>query len=184
MHGSKAENIYHGQSTEFKTLIQENQKRHNTLFNEVICLVDVHSKKVRSYNMSRIKSKNTKPEEIVRKYLFKAGLRYRKNVKALPGSPDIVLAKHKTVIFVNGCFWHVHECCRFFVWPSTNKIFWKNKLSKNVMRDKENYQQLISIGWKVIVVWECELKKDKPGRLDALYKEIVGSNTTEHLNNS
>ena len=98
--------------------------------------MDVHDKKTRSYNMSQIKSKDTKPEEIVRKYLFKQGFRYRKNDKRLPGKPDIVLPKYKTVIFVNGCFWHEHEGCRYFVWPKSNTEFWKDKISKTVERDK------------------------------------------------
>ena len=94
--------------------------------------MDVHDKKTRSYNMSRIKGKNTKPEEIVRKYLFSKGFRYRKNDKRLPGTPDIVLPKYKTVIFVNGCFWHGHEGCKYFVWPKNNADFWKKKLEDNI----------------------------------------------------
>ena len=120
--------------------------------------MDNHTKEVRSYNMSQIKSKNTKPEEIVRKFLFSKGFRYRKNLKDLPGSPDIVLPKYKTVIFVNGCFWHHHEC-RYFVWPSSNKEYWFNKINRNVERDKNNYNLLEKLGWKVILIWECELKK-------------------------
>lgn len=118
--------------------------------------MDNHSPKVRSYNMSRIRSVNTKPEEIVRKFLFKEGFRYRKNVNKLPGSPDIVLAKYKTVIFVNGCFWHKHDCPKF-VWPKTNINYWSSKILKNVERDKINYQKLQELGWNVIIVWECEL---------------------------
>lgn len=118
--------------------------------------MDNHSPKVRSYNMSRIRSVNTKPEEIVRKFLFKEGFRYRKNVNKLPGSPDIVLVKYKTVIFVNGCFWHKHDCPKF-VWPKTNINYWSSKILKNVERDKINYQKLQELGWNVIIVWECEL---------------------------
>lgn len=121
--------------------------------------MDVHDKKTRSYNMSRIKGKNTKPEELVRKYLFSQGFRYRKNDKRLPGSPDIVLPKYKTVIFVNGCFWHGHEGCKHFVWPKSNEEFWKNKIETNIARDKKKTQVLEELGWRVIVVWECELKK-------------------------
>ena len=99
--------------------------------------MDVHDKKTRSYNMSRIKGKNTKPEELVRKYLFSQGFRYRKNDKKLPGSPDIVLPKYKTVIFVNGCFWHGHKGCKHFVWPKSNEAFWKNKIETNIARDKK-----------------------------------------------
>ena len=111
--------------------------------------------------MSKIKGKNTKPEEIVRKYLFSKGFRYRKNDRRLPGSPDIVLPKYKTVIFVNGCFWHKHEGCKYFVWPKDNAEFWKNKILANVMRDGQKQQQLESQGWKVITIWECELKNDR-----------------------
>lgn len=122
--------------------------------------MDVHDKKTRSYNMSRIKGKNTKPEEIVRKYLFSKGFRYRKNDKKLPGTPDIVLPKYKTVIFVNGCFWHGHKDCRYFVIPKTNTDFWLNKINTNIERDKHKQEALKELGWNVIVVWECELKKN------------------------
>lgn len=121
--------------------------------------MDVHDKKTRSYNMSQIKGKNTKPEELVRKYLFSQGFRYRKNDRQLPGSPDIVLPKYKTVIFINGCFWHGHEGCKHFVWPKSNEEFWKNKIQTNISRDKKKITALESLGWNVIVVWECELKK-------------------------
>jgi DNA mismatch endonuclease (patch repair protein) len=120
-----------------------------------------HSKEVRSYNMSRIRSTNTKPEEMVRKCLFAHGFRYRKNVKKLPGCPDIVLTKYRTVVLVNGCFWHMHEGCSKFVLPQTNITYWQSKLLKNRERDVENKNELEADGWKVITVWECELKKDK-----------------------
>lgn len=109
--------------------------------------------------MSHIRSTNTKPEEKVRKYLFSKGFRYRKNVKTLPGKPDIVLPKYHTVIFVNGCFWHKHDCPRF-VWPSSNEEYWIPKINGNVERDRKNYQLLQKMGWNVLVVWECELKKE------------------------
>ena len=121
-------------------------------------MADNHSKAVRSKNMSHIRSKDTKPEITVRKYLFAKGFRYRKNVKELPGCPDIVLPKYRTVIIVNGCFWHKHDCSRF-VWPSSNTDYWRSKIEKNVERDKENKEQLNKNGWKVLVVWECQLKK-------------------------
>ena len=124
-------------------------------------MTDVHSPETRSYNMSQIKGKDTKPEELVRKYLFSKGFRYRKNDKKLPGRPDIVLPKYKTVIFVNGCFWHKHEGCKYFVWPKNNADFWKQKIIGNVRRDEKNYQRLLQMGWKIITVWECELKPDK-----------------------
>ena len=121
-------------------------------------MADVHSPETRSYNMSRIRGKNTKPEELVRKYLFAQGFRYRKNDARLPGKPDIVLPKYKTVIFVNGCFWHAHEGCRYFVWPKNNAEFWKKKIDGNIERDAKNQRLLTELGWRVIVVWECELK--------------------------
>ena len=124
-------------------------------------MADVHSPETRSYNMSRIKGKNTKPEERVRKYLFSHGFRYRKNVYNLPGKPDIVLPKYKTCIFVNGCFWHKHEGCKYFVWPKNNADFWKKKINGNADRDLRQQQELQTLGWKVIVVWECELKSEK-----------------------
>lgn len=123
--------------------------------------MDVHSKEKRSFNMSRIRGKNTKPEEVVAKYLFSQGFRYRRNVRNLPGTPDIVMKKYKTVIFVNGCFWHAHEGCKYFVLPDNNKEFWKEKLFRNRERDSEKKIQLEKLGWKVITIWECELKKDK-----------------------
>lgn len=121
-------------------------------------MADNHTKEVRSKNMSHIRSTNTKPEESVRKYLFSKGFRYRKNVRNLPGCPDIVLAKYKTVIFVNGCFWHKHDCPRF-VWPSSNMEYWIPKIERNVERDKANQAKLKTVGWNVIIIWECELKK-------------------------
>lgn len=121
-------------------------------------MADVHTPEQRSYNMSRIRNKNTKPEELVRKYLFSQGFRYRKNDSKLPGKPDVVLPKYKTVIFVNGCFWHGHDGCRYFVWPKNNAEFWRKKITGNIARDKRTYQQLNAMGWRVIVFWECQLK--------------------------
>lgn len=123
--------------------------------------MDVHDKETRSYNMSCIKGKNTRPEEIVRKYLFSQGFRYRKNDKRLPGTPDIVLPKYKTAIFVNGCFWHGHDGCRYFVIPKTNTEFWTKKIETNRNRDIRKINDIQILGWKVIVVWECQLKKEK-----------------------
>ena len=125
--------------------------------------------------MSHIHSSNTKPEEQVRKYLFANGFRYRKNVRQLPGKPDIVLRKYKTVIFVNGCFWHKHDCPRF-VWPSTNGEYWRPKIERNAARDKENYETLAQMGWNVITVWECELKKQAfPTTMQKLVNQIKQS---------
>ena len=127
-------------------------------------MADVHDPETRSYNMSRIKGTDTKPEEIVRKYLFSRGFRYRKNDKRYPGKPDIVLPKYKTVIFINGCFWHKHEGCKYFKWPKTNAEFWVNKIEGNVERDKRNYSDLKKQGWRVLVIWECDLRKPIIGR--------------------
>lgn len=136
--------------------------------------MDVHNKEIRSYNMSRIKGKKTKPEEVVAKYLFVNGFRYRRNVKGLPGTPDIVLKKYRTVIFVNGCFWHCHEGCKWFVLPETNAEFWKKKFDCNRERDKQNYKKLQDDGWNVIIVWECEIRhSDRKMRLETLVEEIT-----------
>lgn len=121
-------------------------------------MADTKTPAERSENMSRIHSINTKPEEIVRKYLFSHGFRYRKNDKRYPGKPDIVLPKHHTIIFVNGCFWHMHGCSRSRL-PRSNQEYWRPKIERNIQRDAENQQKLEADGWKVIVVWECELKK-------------------------
>lgn len=123
--------------------------------------MDVHSKETRSYNMSRVKGKNTKPELLVRKYLFSLGFRYRINDKRLPGNPDIVLPRFKTVIFVNGCFWHGHKGCKYFVVPKTRTDWWLNKINNNQLNDSKNHATLTQQGWQVIIVWECELKPDK-----------------------
>lgn len=121
--------------------------------------MDVHDKETRSYNMSCIKGKGTKPEELVRKYLFAQGFRYRKNDNRLLGTPDVVLPKYKTVIFVNGCFWHGHDRCKYFSWPQNNADFWKRKIETNILRDRKKIERLEKQGWIVIVIWECELKK-------------------------
>lgn len=113
----------------------------------------------RSQNMARVKSKNTKPEVFLRKLLWHKGFRYRLNYKELPGSPDLYIPKYRVAIFVNGCFWHMHENCRYSSIPKSNYEFWKNKLEGNVERDKKNYAQLESMGIKVIVVWGCEIKR-------------------------
>ena len=139
-------------------------------------MADNHTKEIRSMNMSHIRSTNSKPEEIVRKYLFSKGFRYRKNVKKLPGCPDIVLTKYQTVIFVNGYFWHKHDCPRF-VWPSSNQAYWRPKILRNVERDQLSRQELEALGWKVIAVWECELKKKvRDTRLAELEAEIKNQN--------
>ena len=118
--------------------------------------MDIWSKKKRSAVMAKIKGKDTKPEWIVRRYLFSRGYRYRKNVKGLPGTPDIVLRKYGIVIFIHGCFWHGHEVDGTM--PKTNREFWKNKIEGNKLRDKRNKEKLRKMGWSVITVWECQLK--------------------------
>lgn len=121
-------------------------------------MADVHDKATRSYNMSRIKNKNTKPEILVRKFLFANGFRYRINDKKLPGKPDIVLPKYKTVIFVNGCFWHGHENCKYFKLPATRTEWWKEKIEGNIKNDTIKHSLLREAGYKVMVIWECEIK--------------------------
>ena len=111
----------------------------------------------RSRNMSAIKSKNTKPEIAVRKLLHSMGYRFRLHRKDLPGSPDIVLPKYKTVIFVHGCFWHRHENCKYASTPKTRKEFWENKFKLNLRRDSEVQEKIKSIGWQSVVIWECEI---------------------------
>ena len=144
-------------------------------------MADVLTPEQRRYNMSRIRSQNTKPEELVRKYLFSQGFRYRKNDARLPGKPDIVLPKYKTVIFVNGCFWHGHNGCRYFIWPKSNEEFWKNKIESNISRDDMNFNLLRQLGWNVIIIWECELKKAVRqktfGELVDSLKSQIGTNT-------
>lgn len=132
--------------------------------------MDVHDKATRSYNMSRIKGKDTKPEIIVRKYLHAQGFRYRLHVKDLPGKPDIVLPKYKTVIFVHGCFWHGHEGCRYYVVPKTRTEWWLSKINGNIENDLKKEQALQEAGWKVIRIWECDLKSDKK---EKTLKELI-----------
>lgn len=132
-------------------------------------MADIKTKESRSYNMSRISGKDTKPEELVRKYLFSKGFRYRKNVRQLPGTPDLVLPKYRTVIFVNGCFWHGHEGCKYFVWPKSNAEFWRQKIKTNISRDRRKEAQLRDMGWNVMIVWECELR---PPKREATLEEL------------
>ena len=138
-------------------------------------MTDTKTAAERSENMSKIHSSNTKPEEIVRKFLFRHGFRYRKNDKRYPGKPDIVLPQYRTVIFVNGCFWHMHGCSRSRM-PHSNLQYWEPKLHRNCKRDIENKAKLEAAGWKVLVVWECELKKNLiQERLSRLCDEIKSS---------
>ena len=133
-------------------------------------MADNHSKEVRSMNMSHIRSKDTKPEIIVRSFLHRNGFRFRKNDKRYPGKTDVVLPKYKTVIYINGCFWHMHDCKKF-VLPKSNIDYWTNKLLNNKKRDQRYYQQMKEKNWNVIVIWECEINE---GRLELLIKEIKG----------
>lgn len=119
---------------------------------------DVHDKATRSFNMSQIKAKNTKPEMLVRRFLHAQGFRYKLHDKTLPGKPDLVLPKYRAVIFVHGCFWHGHEGCRYFVVPKTRTDWWVNKIVTNTTNDKAAIEALQQAGWKIIVIWECELK--------------------------
>ena len=122
--------------------------------------------------MSHIPSKNTKPEDKVCKYLFRQGFRYRKNVANLPGKPDIVLAKYRTVVFVNGCFWHRHVGCKYASIPKTNTEFWLNKFEYNAENDRKHTEELEKDGWNVIVIWECELKKSFDETMAYLCEQI------------
>ena len=140
--------------------------------------MDNRSKESRSKNMSHIPSKDTRPEETIRKYLFSKGFRYRKNVSSLPGKPDIVLPKYKTIIFVHGCFWHQHEGCKKALPPKSNVSFWLEKFRKNKERDRKVIRTLQESGWKVIVVWQCEIPKIKnnPEIIKKLISEGVDEN--------
>ena len=128
--------------------------------------------------MSNIRGKDTKPEMIVRKYLFSKGLRYRIHVRSLPGNPDIVLPKYRTVIFINGCFWHGHEGCKYYRLPKSNVEFWEAKISRNKARDRENEIKLKELGWRVIRIWECEIRNvsSREKNLERLYKNVIISN--------
>jgi DNA mismatch endonuclease (patch repair protein) len=121
-------------------------------------MADVHDKKTRSYNMSQIKATNTKPELLVRKFLHAHGYRYKLHDKTLPGKPDIVLPKYKTIIFINGCFWHGHAGCKYFVVPKTRTTWWLHKIKTNKANDAKAVKALKKEGWHVITVWECGLK--------------------------
>ncbi|MCB0396821.1 MAG: DNA mismatch endonuclease Vsr [Flavobacteriales bacterium] len=133
-------------------------------------MADVHEPGVRSYNMSRIRGKDTKPEMLVRRFLHTNGFRYRLHDKHLPGKPDIILKKYNTVIFIHGCFWHGHEGCRYFVVPKTRTQWWLDKINRNKAKDTESCTQLKRHGWRIITVWECDLKKDKR---DATLKRLI-----------
>jgi DNA mismatch endonuclease, patch repair protein len=135
--------------------------------------MDVHTKEQRSYNMSQIRSSNTKPEMLVRKFLHANGYRYSLHNKKLPGRPDIVLTKYKTIIFIHGCFWHGHANCKYFKIPKTRTKWWTDKINTNKTNDAKAVKALKKDGWKVIIIWECKLKAAKAGKtLSALLKKI------------
>lgn len=133
-------------------------------------MTDIVDAATRSRMMAGIRGKDTKPELLVRSYLHRNGLRYRLHVKDLPGKPDIVLPKYRTVVFVHGCFWHQHPGCKYAVMPENNKAFWRNKLEGNAMRDKKNIALLRKSGWKCHTIWECQVKSEK--RLAGLVRKI------------
>ena len=136
--------------------------------------MDTISRQRRSWNMSKIKGKNTKPEQVVRSFLHSKGLRYRIHYK-LSGRPDIVFPSKRIAVFVHGCFWHQHGCKNTTI-PKTNTRFWKEKLSTNVNRDKNNIKKLSDQGWNALVIWECEIEDKRSKTLESLYKTIKSSN--------
>lgn len=137
-------------------------------------MADTVSRKRRSEIMSNVKSSNTKPEILVRKFLYSKGIRFRLHDKKLPGKPDIKVPKFKVVVFINGCFWHGHKSCKIYVMPKTNKTFWYSKIENNINRDRKNKSKLKRLGWKVITVWECDLKtKKRESTLQRLVNNIL-----------
>ena len=142
-------------------------------------MTDTMTPEQRHRCMSAIKGKDTKPEMIVRRYLFSKGLRYRLHVKKLPGNPDIVLPKYKTVVFIDGCFWHGHEGCKYYRLPKSNVEFWESKITNNKNRDILNELKLKELGWRVVRIWECEIRRvqDRDQSLEKLYNQIVKRST-------
>jgi DNA mismatch endonuclease, patch repair protein len=134
-------------------------------------MADVHTQQQRRYNMQQIRSTNTRPEMLVRRYLHAHGFRYKLNDKTLPGKPDLVLPKYRTVIFVHGCFWHGHANCRYFKIPQTRTQWWTDKITRNQTNDAKAPKALKKLGWKVIVVRECGLKK---GRVEKTLEKLSG----------
>lgn len=140
---------------------------------------DVHSPEQRSFNMSRIRSKDTKPEILVRRFLFSKGFRYRLHVKKLPGKPDIVLPKYKIAIYIHGCFWHGHDGCRYFVIPKTRTEWWHKKIMRNKELDRSNSIKIKSLGWEVLEIYECSLRKDKFEGTSEKILRLIKKNTAE-----
>lgn len=143
-------------------------------------MADVHTPAQRSFNMSRIRGRDTKPERLLRSLLHRAGLRFRKNVKSLPGKPDIVLPKHRTVVLVHGCYWHRHPGCRFSTTPATNASFWTKKFAGTVERDRKAEQFLREQGWRVLTVWECQLRSNPLQTAEEVRRIILGR-SSQHL---
>jgi len=133
-------------------------------------MADVHNKRQRSYNMSQIRSKHTKPELLVRRFLHANGYRYTLHNKGLPGRPDIVLPKHKTIVLIHGCFWHGHAGCKYYVVPKTRTDWWLNKITVNKANDEKAVKFLRKEGWKIITIWECNLK---PGQLEKTLASLL-----------
>lgn len=139
-------------------------------------MTDVHTRFIRSYNMSQIGSKNTKPELMVRKYLHTQGFRYGLHSKELPGKPDLVLRKYRTVIFIHGCFWHGHAGCKYFVVPKTRTDWWIKKIERNQSKDQLSLERLKTLGWNIILIWECQLKPTKrENTLQRLHKKLLAT---------
>ena len=136
--------------------------------------MDTVNKEKRSWMMSRVKSKDTKPEKIVRSMIHRMGFRFRKNRRDLPGSPDIVFPKYRKVIFIHGCFWHGHKNCSKASRPSSNEEFWSDKLDTNIQRDRKKVRELKKQGWKVLIIWECQIKDEK--RLTRKIKRFLVDN--------
>ena len=135
-------------------------------------MADVHTPAQRSFNMSRIRDRDTKPEVLLRSLLHRAGFRFRKNVKSLPGKPDVVLPKYRAVVLVHGCYWHRHEGCRFTTMPKTHRSFWLKKFNGTVERDRKAKLALRQRGWRVFTVWECELREDSKAAVTRLAREF------------
>ena len=135
-------------------------------------MADKLTREKRSWNMSRIRGKDTEIEIKVRKYLFSQGFRFRKNVADMPGKPDIILPKYKTVIFMHGCYWHRHTGCKNCTTPNTNREFWLKKFEKNIQNDSKHQQELEAAGWKVLILWECEIENDFERLMDNLVVEL------------
>jgi DNA mismatch endonuclease (patch repair protein) len=132
-------------------------------------MTDVHEPDIRSYNMSQIHGKDTKPELMVRKHLHSQGFRFRLHDAKLPGKPDVLLKKYDSIIFIHGCFWHGHEGCRYFKIPGTRAEWWSAKIERNIQRDKDSVKKLQELGWTVFVIWECDLKpKQRSNTLETL----------------